>query len=121
MKSSCPLKIYPTVHLTDFKIHLTIHFHAVHISLFYYHHSVNLVVSPLYLHWTNDIIRTLRDVYRILTPDGYFTGAMFACDTLKELREVLEKAEMKVDGCLSSHTSPLPTPGAIGDALVVSS
>lgn len=87
----------------------------------YPYHSINLVVSPLFLHWTNNIIQSLREIYRVLTPDGYFTGAMFACDTLKELREVLEKAEMKVDGGLSPHTSPLPTPGAIGDALVVCS
>ncbi|KNB45086.1 s-adenosyl-l-methionine-dependent methyltransferase [Blastocystis sp. subtype 4] len=42
---------------------------------------------------------------------------MFACNTLKELRTVLEKTDMKVEGVLAPHTSPLPTPGAIGDAL----
>jgi hypothetical protein len=55
----------------------------------------------------------------VLIPDGFFTGAMFACNTLKELRTVLEKTDMKVEGVLAPHTSPLPTPGAIGDALVV--
>ena len=79
----------------------------------------NLVVSPFFLHWTNDIQQAFRDVYRVLIPDGFFTGAMFACNTLKELRTVLEKAEMRRDGVLSPHVSPLPTPGAIGDALTV--
>ena len=79
----------------------------------------NLVVSPFFLHWTNDILQAFREVYRVLIPDGFFTGAMFACNTLKELRAVLEKAEMRRDGVLSPHVSPLPTPGAIGDALTV--
>ena len=79
----------------------------------------NLVVSPFFLHWTNDILRCFREVYRVLIPDGFFTGALFAVNTLKELREVLEKAEMSVEKKLSPHTSPLPTPGAVGDALSV--
>ena len=83
------------------------------------HHTANLVVSPFFLHWTNDILQAFREIYRVLIPDGFFTGAMFACNTLKELRTVLEKTDMKVEGVLAPHTSPLPTPGAIGDALVV--
>ena len=79
----------------------------------------NLVVSPFFLHWTNDILRWFREVYRVLIPDGFFTGALFAVNTLKELREVLEKAEMSVEKKLSPHTAPLPTPGAVGDALSV--
>lgn len=81
--------------------------------------TANLVVSPFFLHWTNDILRTFREVYRILIPDGFFTGALFAATTLKELREVLEKAELSVEKKLSPHISPLPTPGAVGDALSV--
>lgn len=81
--------------------------------------TANLVVSPFYLHWTNDILHAFREIYRVLIPDGYFTGALFAVNTLKELREVLEKAEMSVENKLSPHVSPLPTPGAVGDALSV--
>ena len=81
--------------------------------------TANLVISPFFLHWTNDILRTFREVYRILIPDGFFTGALFAATTLKELREVLEKAELSVEKKLSPHISPLPTPGAVGDALTV--
>ena len=45
-------------------------------------HYANIVFSPLYLHWTNDILQTLREIYRILIPDGFFIGAMFAATTL---------------------------------------
>lgn len=82
-------------------------------------HYANIVFSPLYLHWTNDILQTLREIYRILIPDGFFIGAMFAATTLHELREVMETAEQSVEKVLSPHVSPLPTPGAIGDALSV--
>ena len=81
--------------------------------------SVNIVFSPLYLHWTNDILRCFREVYRVLIPDGYFTGVMFSSKTLQELRDVLETAEMRTENVMSPHVSPLPTPGSIGDALVV--
>ena len=81
--------------------------------------SVNIVFSPLYLHWTNDILRCFREVYRVLIPDGYFTGVMFSSKTLQELRDVLEAAEMRTENVMSPHVSPLPTPGSIGDALVV--
>ena len=63
--------------------------------------------------------RTLREIYRILIPDGFFIGAMFAASTLHELREVMETAEQSVEKVLSLHVSPLPTPGSIGDALSV--
>ena len=79
----------------------------------------NLVVSPFFLHWTNDIQQAFREVYRVLIPDGFFIGAMFAATTLHELREVMETAEQSVEKVLSPHISPLPTPGAIGDALSV--
>ena len=65
----------------------------------------NLVVSPFFLHWTNDIQQAFREVYRVLIPDGFFTGAMFACNTLKELHHpqivsyvdrYLDKARSKI-------------------------
>ena len=81
--------------------------------------SINIVFSPLFLHWTNDILRCFREVYRVLIPDGYFTGVMFSSKTLHELRDVMETAEMRTENVMSPHVSPLPTPGSIGDALVV--
>ena len=60
-----------------------------------------------------------REVYRVLIPDGYFTGVMFSSKTLHELRDVMETAEMRTENVMSPHVSPLPTPGSIGDALVV--
>ena len=81
--------------------------------------SINIVFSPLFLHWTNDILRCFREVYRVLIPDGYFTGVMFSSKPLRELRDVMETAEMRTENMMSPHVSPLPTPGSIGDALVV--
>ena len=81
--------------------------------------SIHIVFSPFFLHWTNNILRCFREVYRILVPDGYFTGVLFSSGTLHELRDVMEKAEMNVENVISPHVSPLPTPGSIGDALVV--
>ena len=68
--------------------------------------SVDLVVSLLALHWTNDLVGALIQVRRILKPDGLFIGALFTGSTLTELRQSLLQAEDEVTGGASPRVSP---------------
>ena len=65
----------------------------------------DLIVSSLILHWTNDLPGALTQLQRILKPDGLFLGAMFAGDTLHELREVLIDAELAERGGASPRVA----------------
>ncbi len=55
--------------------------------------SVNLVVSPLSLHLTNDTPGVFIQVRRALKPDGLFLAAIPGAGTLQELRSVLLELE----------------------------
>ncbi len=68
----------------------------------------DLIVSPLILHWVNDLPGALVHIRRALRPDGLFLGALFGAGTLAELREVLGEAETELTGGLSPRVSPLP-------------
>lgn len=68
----------------------------------------DLVVSPLTLHWVNDLPGALVQIRRVLKPDGLFLGALFGAGTLAELRDVLTEAETDLTGGLSPRLSPLP-------------
>lgn len=68
----------------------------------------DLVVSPLTLHWVNDLPGALVQIRRVLKPDGLFLGALFGAGTLAELREVMSEAETELTGGLSPRLSPLP-------------
>ena len=68
--------------------------------------SVNLVVSLLALHWTNDLPGVLAQVRRALAPDGLFIGAFFGGSTLTELRQCLIEAEAEVAGGAGPRVSP---------------
>ncbi|MFN7056394.1 methyltransferase domain-containing protein [Hyphomonas sp.] len=70
--------------------------------------SFDLVLSPLTLHWVNDLPGALIQVRRVLKPDGLFLAALFGAGTLAELREVLAEAETELTGGLSPRLSPLP-------------
>lgn len=68
----------------------------------------DLIVSPLVLHWVNDLPGALVQIRRALKPDGLFLGALFGAGTLAELRDVLSEAEAEITGGLSPRLSPLP-------------
>lgn len=70
--------------------------------------SFDLVVSPLTLHWVNDLPGALIQIRRVLKPDGLFLGALFGAGTLAELRGVLTEAESELTGSLAPRLSPLP-------------
>lgn len=68
--------------------------------------SLNLVVSLLALHWTNDLVGALTQIRRSLAPDGLFVGAFFGGATLTELRQCLLEAETQVSGGAGLRVSP---------------
>jgi len=68
--------------------------------------KLDLVVSTLALHWTNDVIGTLIQIRRALKPDGLFIGAFFGGATLTELRQSLMEAEMELTDGAGPRVSP---------------
>jgi SAM-dependent methyltransferase len=68
--------------------------------------SLDLVVSLLSLHWTNDLVGALVQIRRVLRPDGLFIGALFGRGTLTELRQSLIAAEAEITGGAGLRVSP---------------
>jgi SAM-dependent methyltransferase len=68
--------------------------------------SLDLAVSTLGLHWTNDVVGALIQVRRALKPDGLFIGAFLGGVTLTELRQSLVAAESEILGGAGSRVSP---------------
>jgi len=68
--------------------------------------TLDLAVSTLSLHWTNDLVGALIQIRRALRPDGLFIGAIFGGATLTELRQALLQAEDEVTGGASLRVSP---------------
>jgi SAM-dependent methyltransferase len=68
--------------------------------------SFDLVVSPLLLHWTNDLVGALIQIRGVLTPDGLFLGALFGAETLRELRAALLRAESELRGGAGPRIAP---------------
>jgi SAM-dependent methyltransferase len=68
--------------------------------------SLDLVVSTLSLHWTNDLPGALAQIRRSLRPDGLFLGSLLGGGTLKELRWALTQAEIEVRGGAGPRVSP---------------
>lgn len=67
---------------------------------------LDLVVSPLALHWTNDLPGALIQIRRALKPDGLFVAALFGGATLRELRACLLEAETAARGGAGARVSP---------------
>lgn len=55
--------------------------------------SVDLVLSCLGLHWTNDLVGALIQINYALKPDGFFAGAILGGSTLSQLRDALKAAD----------------------------
>ncbi|KAK9078478.1 hypothetical protein SSX86_002535 [Deinandra increscens subsp. villosa] len=69
--------------------------------------SVDLVISCLGLHWTNDLPGAMIQSRLALKPDGLFLAAIFGGETLKELRIACTIAHMEREGGVSPRISPL--------------
>lgn len=79
--------------------------------------SVNLVISPLNLHVTNDTPGVLVQVNRALVPDGLFLAAIPGAGTLQELRDVLIATEAEMTGGASPRVIPFADVRDIGALL----
>lgn len=68
--------------------------------------SFALIVSPLLLHWVNDLPGALIQLRRALQPDGLLLAALFGGDTLHELRFCLLAAESELCGGAGPRVAP---------------
>ncbi|MEM7442061.1 MAG: methyltransferase domain-containing protein [Pseudomonadota bacterium] len=69
--------------------------------------TVDLIVSAMALHWTNDLPGALVQINQTLRPDGLFLGALLGGSSLTELRIALTEAEIEVSGGANPRLSPL--------------
>ncbi|KAL6525582.1 hypothetical protein OROHE_015889 [Orobanche hederae] len=69
--------------------------------------SVDLVISSLGLHWTNDLPGAMIQSRLALKPDGLFLAAILGGETLRELRIACTVAQMEREGGISPRLSPL--------------
>jgi SAM-dependent methyltransferase len=81
------------------------------------HEHFDLVVSVLSLHATNDLPGALIQIRRALKPDGLFLAALFAGDTLKELRESFAAGEEEISGGISPRVAPFADVRDLGGLL----
>eukprot|EP00753_Platysulcus_tardus_P020047 PLAT7715.2.p1 GENE.PLAT7715.2~~PLAT7715.2.p1 ORF type:complete len:337 (+),score=118.39 PLAT7715.2:59-1012(+) len=79
--------------------------------------SVQLVTSNLALHWVNDLPAALKEVRRVLQPDGVFLSCMLGGDTLHELKTALAMAEQEREGGIGVHISPMAEVADAGSLL----
>lgn len=68
--------------------------------------SLDLIVSTLALHWTNDLVGSLIQIRQALKPDGLFIGAIVGGSSLTELRQCLLAAEAELSDGAGLRVSP---------------
>tara|TARA_R110000868_G_scaffold68551_8_gene202645 strand:- start:13051 stop:13998 length:948 start_codon:yes stop_codon:yes gene_type:complete len=69
--------------------------------------SLDLILAPLGLHWTNDLPGVLVQLRRALKPDGFLAAALLGGNSLTELRQSLMAAESEMSGGAHARVSPL--------------
>ena len=79
--------------------------------------SLDLIVSPLTLHWVNDLPGCLIQIRHALRPDGLFIGALLGGETLHELRSSLLEAEVELTGGASPRVTPFAQVRDLGSLL----
>ena len=68
--------------------------------------SFDLIVSPLALHWVNDLPGALIQLRLALKPDGLLLASIFGGETLHELRLSLIEAESELTGGAGPRVAP---------------
>lgn len=68
--------------------------------------TLDLIISNLTLHSVNDLPGALIQIRRALKPDGLFCAAMLGGETLWQLKEAFNHAELSLKGGLSPHIFP---------------
>lgn len=68
--------------------------------------SFDLIVSPLFLHWANDLPGALVQLRAALRPDGLLLASLFGAETLRELRYALLTADVHVAGGAGPRIAP---------------
>lgn len=76
--------------------------------------SVNLILSPMSLHLTNDTPGLFIQARRALKPDGLFLALMPGAGTLAELKDVLLETEASLLGGASPRVIPFPDVRDVG-------
>jgi NADH dehydrogenase [ubiquinone] 1 alpha subcomplex assembly factor 5 len=79
--------------------------------------SLDLVLSTLELHWTNDLPGALLQLRQALKPDGLLLASLFGGETLAQLRRVLMEAELAEEGGAGPRVSPFADIRDLGQLL----
>jgi NADH dehydrogenase [ubiquinone] 1 alpha subcomplex assembly factor 5 len=79
--------------------------------------SFDLILSVLSLHAVNDLPGALVQIRRALKPDGLFIAALFAGETLSELRLAFASSEAETLGGASSRVAPFADVRELGHLL----
>lgn len=79
--------------------------------------SFDLVLSPLLLHWVNDLPGTLLQLRQMLKPGGLLLATLFGGETLAELHAALIEAELESVGGASPRVSPFADLRDVGGLL----
>lgn len=79
--------------------------------------SLDLAVSALALHFTNDLPGTLVQIRRALKPDGLFLAALLGGNTLGELRQAFAAAEADLTGGAAPRVAPFAEVRTLGALL----
>ncbi len=75
-------------------------------NLCFKENSFDLVINNLSLHFINDVLANLFENKQILKENGVFIGFFFGGQTLKELREIFNKAEIEIYNRISPRIIP---------------
>ncbi len=79
--------------------------------------AFDLIVSPLALHWVNDLPGALIQLRRALGPDGLMLASLFGGETLSELRSALIEAESELTGGAGARVAPFADLQGLGRLL----
>lgn len=79
--------------------------------------TMDLVISNLNLHSTNDLPGTLLQIRKTLKDDGMFLATMLGGETLYELREAMAVTEQDLLGETSAHIFPFADKTQMGGLL----